>query len=177
MSTLFEIVFEKGKAPYATNKVRPENKWAITEGIATRKFDGTSVAIIKGKLFKRFDMKKGRKLPEGAIECQSADKITGHHPHWVPCLENDKHHWEAFNKQEKWEDGTYELCGPKVQKNPEGFENHVLVRHGTQELNIQNRTFESLMKFCEKEDIEGIVFHHPDGRMCKIRKKDFGIKR
>ena len=28
-------------------------------------------------------------------------------------------------------------------------------------------------------DIEGIVFHHKsnDGRMCKIRKCDFGIKR
>lgn len=26
-------------------------------------------------------------------------------------------------------------------------------------------------------DGEGIVFHHPDGRMCKIRKSDFGIKR
>ena len=24
---------------------------------------------------------------------------------------------------------------------------------------------------------EGVVFHHPDGRMYKVRKKDFGIKR
>ena len=25
--------------------------------------------------------------------------------------------------------------------------------------------------------IEGIVWHHPDGRMVKIKAKDFGIKR
>jgi hypothetical protein len=26
------------------------------------------------------------------------------------------------------------------------------------------------------KDIEGIVWHHPDGRMVKIKKKDFGYK-
>lgn len=28
-----------------------------------------------------------------------------------------------------------------------------------------------------ENDMEGIMFHHPNGRMCKIRKSDFGIKR
>lgn len=26
-------------------------------------------------------------------------------------------------------------------------------------------------------NIEGIVFHHPDGRMAKIKLRDFGISR
>jgi hypothetical protein len=26
-------------------------------------------------------------------------------------------------------------------------------------------------------DIEGLVFHHPDGRMAKIKLKDFGLRR
>jgi len=26
-------------------------------------------------------------------------------------------------------------------------------------------------------DIEGLVFHHPDGRMAKIKKRDFGFRR
>jgi hypothetical protein len=26
-------------------------------------------------------------------------------------------------------------------------------------------------------DIEGLVFHHPDGRMAKIKLRDFGLKR
>jgi hypothetical protein len=37
--------------------------------------------------------------------------------------------------------------------------------------------FENLKTYLEVVDIEGIVFHHPDGRMCKLRKSDFGIKR
>ena len=29
----------------------------------------------------------------------------------------------------------------------------------------------------ERPNIEGIVFHHPDGMMCKLRKTDFGLTR
>jgi hypothetical protein len=42
---------------------------------------------------------------------------------------------------------------------------------------VVNRSFEALKKYLELNDMEGIVFHHPDGRMAKIRKTDFGIKR
>ena len=36
----------------------------------------------------------------------------------------------------------------------------------------------TLFKKDPNNDIEGIVFHHKtDGRMCKLRKKDFKIKR
>jgi len=42
---------------------------------------------------------------------------------------------------------------------------------------ISPMTFESLKEYLEKVDIEGIVFHHKsDGRMCKLRKTDFGIR-
>jgi len=76
-------------------------------------------------------------------------------------------------------DDTYELCGPKVQGNPEDFDTHTLVRHGYYDLNLnmENSSFESLKEYLSVVNIEGIVFHHPDGRMCKIRKSDFGIKR
>jgi hypothetical protein len=68
------------------NEVNPENQWVFDgEGIATRKFDGTAVAIINGELYKRYDVKKGRQIPDGAIACQEADEITGHHPHWLKC--------------------------------------------------------------------------------------------
>ena len=40
------------------------------------------------------------------------------------------------------------------------------------------RTFDALRAFlADHDDIEGIVWHHPDGRMVKIKGKDFGIKR
>ena len=39
-------------------------------------------------------------------------------------------------------------------------------------------SFEGLKLWLSNHDVEGIVFHnYRDGRMCKIRKTDFGIKR
>ena len=39
------------------------------------------------------------------------------------------------------------------------------------------RDFARLRSYFTEHDIEGIVWHHPDGRMVKIKGKDFGIKR
>ncbi|MFH7017525.1 hypothetical protein [Flavobacterium sp. FlaQc-47] len=164
------------------NKINAENAWVITgEAIATRKFDGTAVAIIDGELFKRFDAKKGRSIPENAIPCQEADAITGHHPHWVKCdrsKSSDTFFFEGFEGLKAKTDGTYELCGPKVQGNPEKLERHFLIRHGSEVLDFVSFEFDDLEKFLSENDIEGIVFHHiSDTRMCKLRKSDFGIKR
>ena len=168
------------------NEIDPENDWVIKEGmgIPTRKFDGTSCAIINGELYKRFDLKKGRTLPKNSIPCQEADPITGHQPHWIKCDVNDnsnKYHFEGFNSLAelgKLQDGTYELIGEKIQSNPEKIEGHHLVKHGIDYLFIGALSFESIREFLRANDIEGIVFHHRnDGRMCKIRKSDFGIKR
>ena len=38
------------------------------------------------------------------------------------------------------------------------------------------RDFETVEAFLKKEAIEGIVWHHEDGRMAKIKRSDFGIK-
>lgn len=166
------------------NEVDPQNQWVIDgEGKATTKYDGTACAIIDGELYKRYDVKKGRQVPEGAIPCQEPDAITGHWPHWIKCdVSNpaDQYHFEAFRaliKENLNDDGTYELLGPKIQGNPEKLESHELFRHGVAVWNIEHRSFEVLKHILSINDIEGIVFHHPDGRMCKIRKSDFGIKR
>lgn len=164
------------------NKLNAENTWVMDgKAIATRKFDGTSTAIINGELFKRFDAKRGRSIPANAIPCQEADLITGHHPHWVKCdrtKSEDKHFFEGFDSLELKIDGTYELCGPKVQGNPEKLEKHTLVKHGSEVLDFLSFDFDDLKIFLSENDIEGIVFHHiSDERMCKLRKSDFGIKR
>lgn len=165
------------------NEVNPENQWVFDgEGVPTRKFDGTACAIIGGKLYKRYDVKKGKQVPDGAIPCQDADEITGHWPHWVRCDRNnpaDQYHFEAFDSESKpLPDRTYELCGPKIQKNPEGFDKHILVPHGKNILDITDFSFEAIKAYLEVTDIEGIVFHHwAKGFLCKIRKSDFGIKR
>lgn len=165
------------------NEINPENNWVFTdEGVkATRKYDGTACAVIDGKLYRRYDVKKGKQVPPNAIPCQEPDAITGHWPHWVECVEGDsnsKYHLEAFSGK-NLPDGTYELCGPKIQGNPENFIEHVLIPHGCTDLDltISIYDFETFKEYLSIVDMEGIVFHHPDGRMCKLRKSDFGTKR
>lgn len=170
------------------NEINPENQWVFDgEGIPTRKYDGTACAIIDGLLYKRYDVKKGRKVPDGAIPCQEPDAITGHWPHWVLCDNDkaeDKYFFEGYDSLamvnlQKPANGTYELIGEKVQGNPEKIKGHHLIKHGIAILNLPALEFEALKQYLinPENDIEGIVFHHKaDGRMCKIRKSDFGIK-
>jgi hypothetical protein len=163
-------------------EVDPENIWVYDSGIPTRKFDGSACAIIDGLLYKRYDVKKGRTVPEEAIPCQELDKKTGHWPHWVLCVPltpADKYFLEAFDNCLPWvEDGTYELCGEKVQGNPEKIKGHKLIKHGSEVLPITNFSFESIREYLSSVDIEGIVFHDKNSdRMCKIRKSDFGLRR
>ncbi len=102
--------------------------------------------------------------------------IKRHYQHLTPVTENDKYHLEACEND--LPDGTYELCGEKVQGNPENIVGHVLIPHGKDVLDITDLSFEWLCQYLEVTDIEGIVFHDKlSDKMCKIRKSDFGIKR
>ena len=155
----------------------PGAEWvAAGEGVATRKFDGTCCMVRDGKLFKRYDAKAGKTPPSGFEPAQDADTVTGHWPGWLPVGDgpDDKHHRDA---EMPTEDGTYELCGPKVQGNPEGFDQHVLVKHGAEVLHGCPRTFAALREYLRDGAVEGVVWWHPDGRMVKIKGKDFGHKR
>ena len=117
--------------------------------------------------------------PPGAIPCQDPDPATGHWPHWVRVdLDAPAYRWHA----EAWAalaeplpDGTYELCGPAVNGNAEGLAGHVFFRHGEEVLDRVPRTMDGIRKFLERNVMEGIVFHREDGRMAKIRRKDFGL--
>ena len=159
----------------------PGAEWvAENEGIATRKFDGTCCLWRDGKLWKRYELKYGNVAPQGFEAVQTADSITGDVPGWVPVGDgpDDRWHREALNVSGlSLEEGTYELCGPKIQKNPEGFVNHTLIRHGSEVLEDCPRTFDALREYLKGKDIEGVVWHHPDGRMVKIKGRDFGLRR
>ena len=168
------------------NEIDPLNNWVFDEGVRlTRKWDGTACAIIDGELYKRYDVKKGREVPVNAIPCQEPDEITGHWPHWVKCNredKSDKYHFEAFGLAiEKFIPKgitTYELIGPKIQGNPEKSSYHQFMPHGNMEYKEYGEiTFDNIKRLLTDLDVEGFVFHHPDGSMCKIRKSDFGIKR
>lgn len=164
------------------NELVPGSEWVQAgEGVATRKFDGTCCMVRNGKLYKRYDAKAGKEPPVGFEPAQEPDAVTGHHPGWLPVGEGKEDQWfraafdsgvDAFNQPLK--DGTYELCGLKVQGNPEGFELHVLVPHDGVIIKEPVPTdFEGLKEYLSDRAIEGIVWHHEDGRMVKIKKKDF----
>jgi hypothetical protein len=94
-----------------------------------------------------------------------------------PANSGDRWHVEAFASG-SFADGTYELVGPKVQGNPERYASHTLVPHSSLEMDEQPpRDFDGIKTWFQGRDIEGVVWHHPDGRMAKLKLRDFGIKR
>ena len=165
------------------DEVHPDCQWVFAgEGVATRKYDGTCVKIENGDYFKRREVEKDGDAPEDFIE-EQFDENTGKRVGWILVDHESKEnrwHMDAYNLYDasKLEDGTYELLGPKIQKNPERLERHCLFMHKyAEQYTDVPRTYEGLMEWLSNKDIEGIVFHHPDGRMGKIKKKDFGQKR
>lgn len=175
---------------YAGNrKVRNEvckgAEWVLAgEGRATRKWDGTAVKIEGGKVFRRYDAKTGRTPPANFIPAQpSPDPKTGHWPGWVPAtgpesvyIQEAVSHAKAMYPQ-GIPDGTYEACGPRIGTrhgtNPENLTEHALIPHGEHVLADCPTDYDTLMAYLRDLSIEGIVWHHPDGRTVKIKKADF----
>ena len=171
------------------NEVVPGAEWVIAgEGIATRKFDGTCCMIRDGRLFKRCEVKGGNAPPPNFESAGSVDEVTGKLQGGVPVGDGpeDRWHREAFeaippNAHHTINMATFELVGPKIQGNPEKYACHTLVNHRNYEkLKLYPeppRDFDGIKAYLSAHDIEGIVFHHSDGRMVKIKGKDFGLKR
>lgn len=144
------------------------------EGIATRKWDGTSVLIRDGKRYKRREL-RGNDFPPPGFESLGFDENTGKTVGWVPVGDgsDDKYHREA---PDPGHDGTFELVGPKVNGNKDKFDGHTLVAHGHIQHPESPRTYDELRAWLEQNIMEGLVWHHPDGRMAKIKRRDFGLR-
>ena len=176
--TLFERDWN-GDRSRVTPQIHNGCEWVISgEGVATRKLDGTSCLIREGELYRRRELRKGDIPPEG-FEQADFDEETGKTVGWVPVGDDssDQYHREGFNNLVSIVDGTYELVGPKIQGNPERYPQHILILHDSCERMDAPRTFDGLKEWLADKDIEGVVFHHPDGRMAKIKLRDFGYKR
>lgn len=179
--TLFERIYENHKVVGITENITPGCEEAFKKGIATVKWDGSCTAIIDGVYYKRYDAKKGKKPPVGAIPCQpEPDPITGHHPHWVKVDPNnpaDKWFAEAYENTipKPLPDGTYEAIGLHFNGNPYGMNIDELRPHGVDELKVR-RDFKSIKKFLEETEIEGIVFWLDGEPKCKIKRSDFGYE-
>lgn len=78
-------------------------------------------------------------------------------------------------------EGTYELCGPRIRGNHEGFKYHVLIPHGRDIIKKVPTTYQGLKEFLVDFEGEGIVWWSRekafDGShlMAKIKRRDFGF--
>jgi len=160
------------------DEVVPGAEWVLAgEGVATQKHDGTCCLFRDGTLYKRHTVKRGKKTPPDFEPTNEVNEHTGKQEGWVPVSDSpeDRRHREALLTYTEGHgadpsDGTYELCGPKVQGNPENFSEHMLVQHGCLVFarGLVPRTYDALKEFLAERDIEGIVWHHLDGRMVKM---------
>jgi hypothetical protein len=161
------------------NEVTPGCEWVIAgEGVATRKYDGACCMFRGGRFFKRRSLSPTDLIPPGFEPATDLDPMTHRIQGWVPVSEDareDCYFREARRAlKETPADGTYELCGPMVQGNPEKFKTHVLVRHGIDILDDCPREYHALREYLSGRDIEGLIWVHPDGRMVKLKGCDFG---
>jgi hypothetical protein len=164
---------------YVTREPHPDCLWVLAgEGVATRKYDGTCVMFDGERWWARREVKPGKQTPPNYQPIGTDDR-TGKTVGWEPIEQSAfaKYHAEAlagpYPPFESWRRMTYELCGPKVNGNPEGFGIHVLTPHGLARLDDVPRDYDGLAKYLAEFEGEGIVWHHPDGRMAKLKRKDF----
>lgn len=149
------------------------------KGVATYKWDGTSVMFNDGAYFKRYDAKRGKVPPLGFMPCGDPDPVTGHYTGWlkVDNKPENKWHLEALERYGVQDNGTYELIGPKLQGNPHNVDHHQFKRHG--DIVVENfpRDYENMKVYFEKNGpMEGVVFWLHGAPVAKIKATDFDIK-
>ncbi|HEU5441017.1 MAG TPA: hypothetical protein VFU88_17150 [Ktedonobacterales bacterium] len=182
--SLFQRNYETDRL--VRDELVPGAEWvAAGEGVATRKYDGTACLIRDGRLYKRYDAKRGKTPPADFEAAQEEpDEVTGHWPGWLPVGEGpeDRWHREALvDAGGVLPDGTYELVGPKVQGNAERRDRHVLIPHGRDVLPDAPRDFAGLRAYLAARDVEGIVWWRdiadPDCDKVKLKKRDLALPR
>jgi hypothetical protein len=178
---------EEPYAKYVVDEPNPECAWVFAgEGVATRKFDGTCVVFDGLGWMARREVKPGKPIPEN-FQLVSTDEVTGKTVGWESIEQSSFAKWHADalahdpHEVTGWRTGTYELVGPKINNNPEKAEHHELWLHAdADEVQLADRSFAAIRLAVlwgyENDGAEGIVFHHPDGRMGKIKARDFRLE-
>lgn len=172
------LVRDPDDRAHVLDEVEPGCEWVLRgEGIATRKYDGTCVMLEPdGRWWARREVKPG-KAPPANFAPEQHDEVTGKTVGWEPIEQSSfaKFHAEALEGY-YFKPGTYELVGPKINGNPEHREQHELIGHeGAETARIASYEIGFVKDFVSnlgKSGWEGIVWHHPDGRMAKLKARD-----
>lgn len=175
---------DKSYPRLVTSTPDPDCLWVFKDqGWPTEKFDGLACVFFRRGWHTRHHYREEKgDPPEGWIHWTRDPGVSFGHG-WIPLSHQNpghRYHLEAAAKH----DGpaiangtTWELLGPKVQSNPYGLPSHVLLRHGSVTLVPDRlRSFGAIRDYLsECPLLEGIVWHHNDGRMAKIKRTDFGL--
>ncbi|MFB4303601.1 hypothetical protein [Actinomadura sp. NTSP31] len=167
-----------GDPRHVTRELDPSCAWvAAGEGRATRKYDGTCVRFDGARWHARREVKAGRPVPPGFVPV-AADPATGRTVGWEPAEQSAFwKHLRAALAGRAFEAGTYELIGPRINGNPEGAAEHVLVPHGADDLGEVPRDHDGLAAWLRARPYEGIVFWRdpadPGCDKAKIKRRDF----
>lgn len=177
-----------------TKEINEGMEWVFNGNSYPRwKRNGLPCAIIKGVFYKRLQVDSLSGLvPDNAIKVDE-DKFTNKIIYWVPILNTPENKYflealERFKQDHKFwldnlgglADGTYELCGPKIQGNKENLSKHILLPHNSVPVHWDVEvTYDNLKEYFMKYPrVEGFVFYHKmdSSLMGKIRRKDFRLK-
>jgi len=179
-------LFKRGPDHKVIDEVTPGCEWVLAgEGVATEKLDGTNVRItIRSGEWVRLEKRRN----PSTLQRSSGIK-DGWYVDANPDDRGDRWIYEAMAETPlaSWPDGEHpcEAIGPKIQGNPLGLEKHVCVRFEDMALFYsswsEGYSFDQLREivlhldssYAPGHPAEGIVFHHADGRMAKIKRKDF----
>lgn len=177
-------IFDRGDGFKVIAKPRAGCEWVFAgEGRATEKLDGMNIRItVRSGMVVRIEK---RRNPTKAQKAQGV--IDGWYVDTDEYGAEDKWIREAVASTDVagWPDGEHsaEALGPHIQGNTLGLTKHLAVPFNLEvpAYDTVPRTFEGLRAFLAEVDskyspghrAEGIVFHHPDGRRAKIKRKDF----
>jgi hypothetical protein len=179
------LVRDPDDRAHVVDEVTPGCEWVLAgEGVPTRKYDGTCMMLdADGKWWARREVKAGKAAPANFVP-EDHDEVTGKTQGWEPVEQSSfaKFHTEALEVliiPLETPVGTYELIGPKINGNPEGSEQHYLVAHDQADVVFPDhglsRSINQIKAQAEQMGLfgyEGIVWHHPDGRMAKLKARD-----
>jgi hypothetical protein len=177
---------------HVTRNVSSRCEWVFNDVDsckATVKFDGTCVMMdVHEQWWARHQLRSGKSTPDYYIPVEH-DPVTGKTQGWIPIGQSGfrKFHEEAVERVlgyghpetlQGFTSGTYELIGPRIGRNPHQSSTHMLIRHGSVSLADAPTDYDLLKTYLlEVEEeigyLEGIVWHHADGRMAKIKTRDF----
>jgi hypothetical protein len=177
-------LFERDEHFHVVDKPRQECAWVFGgEGLATEKLDGTNVRLtVRSGQLVRVEKRRN----PSKVQKQQGIK-DGWYVDTDEFSKEDRWILDAAGNTDvsTWPDGEHacEALGPSIQGNPLGLPDHRCIPFNLEVPRYDDtpRTYADLQrylaelesKFAPGHLAEGIVFHHPDGRRAKIKRKDF----